>query len=190
MKIFAVFVTAAAFVAFIPTVNAQRLLRSEALTAMDSTISMDLTVVGSGSGLQPNNMNTQGSFGSLELEGSTGGDRQAGSMHDSTGRVMEGYGMTSVGFGDGFVPDSGSFAGHDGSVHRELDNGSFSVGTFAGSVGDRGFGGSFGGGSHFGGSLRGNMPSVGSSEDLMEGSREARAASTTTWVAASSSASS
>ncbi|ETP52013.1 hypothetical protein F442_02920, partial [Phytophthora nicotianae P10297] len=122
MKVFSILATAAALIALSSTVDAQRLLRSEASATTDSTVSTtDFNTLSSGSGFTPGNVEAQSSFGALDHGGSTGGNRPSGSMHGGGGRGHHGSGhggMHNVGSGEGFpVMGSGSFDGHFGGGH-------------------------------------------------------------------------
>ncbi|KAL3664438.1 hypothetical protein V7S43_010760 [Phytophthora oleae] len=196
MKVFSILASAAVLSVMTSMVDAQRLLRSEASTETDSTVSTaDFSTLSSGSGFTPGNVEAQSSFGALDQEGSTGGNRPSGSMQGGAGRGFGGSGhggMQNVGSGEGFGHGSGSFGGHGGFGGHGRSEESFSGGDFAGSFGGHGFGGSGFSGGDFGGSFNGEMPSIGSGEAPTGGSGETPAAATTTTttssVAASSSA--
>ncbi|KAE8880514.1 hypothetical protein PF005_g15922 [Phytophthora fragariae] len=193
MKLFSALASAAALVALSSTVDAQRLLRSEASAQTDSTVTTDFTTLGSGgSSFTPGNVAAGSSFGALDKENSSEGHRPSGSMHGGAGRGFgSSNGMHNVGSGDGFAHGSGSFGGPGGIRGHGGHGGSFLGGSFAGSFGGHGgFGGSGFGGGHAGGSFGGNMPSIGSGEAPTEGSGETHTApaAATSSVTASGSA--
>ncbi|KAE8969467.1 hypothetical protein PF010_g25317 [Phytophthora fragariae] len=189
MKLFSVLLSAAALIALSSTVDAQRLLRSEASAQTDSTVTTDFTTLGSGGcSFTPGNVAAGSSFGALDKENSSEGHRPSGSTHGGAGRGFgSGNGMHNVGSGDGFVHGCGSFGGPGGLRGHGGHGGSFSGGSFAGSFGDHGsFGGSGVGGGHVGGSFGGNMPSIGSG-DPTEGSSGTHTPAATSSVTASGS---
>ncbi|KAI9985177.1 hypothetical protein PInf_004502 [Phytophthora infestans] len=169
------------------TVDALRLLRSADSAETDSTVThTDFNTLSSGLKFTPGDVEAQGSFGGLQREGITVGNRPAGSMHGggSRGRHDSGHrGMHDVGSDEGFsLAGSGLFGGHLGGGHG-MGGGRRGGGSVIGG----GFGGSGFGGGDLCGSFGGGLPSIGSGDAPLESASAAAtsATSTTSFVAAS-----
>ncbi|KAG1687849.1 hypothetical protein DVH05_004579 [Phytophthora capsici] len=88
MKVFSILASAAVLIVMTALVDAQRLLRSEASTVIDSVSTADFSTLSPGSGFTTGNVEAHNNFGALDKEGSTGGPCRAELDAVSVGRAL------------------------------------------------------------------------------------------------------